>query len=1276
MLGRCVRKTAAGAGLALLLGLVRALPAATLHVDSACPTPVAPFDSWATAATNVADALAAAGEGDVVLVTNGTYVVSAPLTVPVALALVSVNGPEATRIHAVSNRCLLATAPATIDGFAFTNGYVNAAPVHGAGVHAPATGVVVRNCRFENNYAGANGQGGGLWIGPSGTVENCMFSRNRADVGGGLFASNGLALAGCTFTGNWTSTGSGGGVFATGDAGVTHCGFFSNQAGGGTSSQGGGAFCSWTTNAAIWIRNCRFEGNASKAHGGAVSIRRGGTVEDSVFLDNTATNWGGAAHLDDTNCRIRRCELRQNACLGGGGAIYGRSQVAACLIVSNRAASGGGLYGMNTMQVEETVVRDNLAGSGGGLYGSGAVAVRNGLFVGNVATNRGGGVYAASRCLLENCTLAANVATSAAGFYGSATAITVLNSIVHANLGPNVSNRYASIVFSHTCTEPAIDGDSNLTNDPAFLLPTAGNFRLGTGSLCRDAGTNQPWMAAGADLAGNPRLAAGTVDLGAYETGPLAVDGDAAPRLGVAPLDVVLTAAAAGTNVEGLAFRWDFQDDGAFDADGACVTNAFPGGIWSIRLEASNAAGEVAAAVKTNWIAAQGGVAADFTADVRTGAAPFAVRFTDLSANDPQFWVWDFDGDGVVDSTEQHPEWTYASTGFFTVALAVSNDFGGGNASADAAVKTNYVHVPVHHLVADFAVAPTQALTYETLQFTDVSSNGPTHWTWYFRNVGGGDSFEQNPTSHYTAAGYKTVKLVVSNEWSTAVAIKTNLVRIAGHTPVHYVAADGGNVAPFTNWASAARTLEAALDVAEVLDTVWVSNGTYGVPFLGLSCVGMTLRSVNGPEATVLTGADSERILRASSVREEPTFIAGFTLTNAATSGDGAGLWITHNVVVSNCVVAGCRADGDGGGILLSSGGLVTHCDILGNVAGGSGGGIKIATTGAVVHCRIAGNVASNGGGGIHAYSTHSSDSIRIGHCRILGNRAPGIENGGGVYLWHARIHDSLIVSNSAYAGGGVYGNIGAITHCTLAENAATNGGGLYVSGCDIRNAVVWGNSRSNLFRSGAGNVVEHCVVAPATAGDGNLADDPLFRAPAAGDYRLRYSSPALDAAAASEFAFDLDGRTRPLDGTFDGAAAPDAGAFEYDPETADSNGDGIPDWWYHAYALDPLDAGIAAAHSDADGYDNRAEWTALTDPVNAASHFALQYASHSPARLVGFDSRTNRLYLLQRCTQLTENAWSGTLDEPERPGIDGADFFAVPEVPSPAAFRIRVRLP
>ena len=1261
-----------GAWLALCLPVARGQ--AILYVDAQCPASYPPFDSWANAATNIQEACDYAADGDTILVTNGDYYVATQINLEVSITFESVNGPGATRIIAVSNRCLQLSAPAVIDGFSFTNGYVNSAPVHGAGIHAAVTGAVIRNCRFENNYTGANGQGGGLWLGPSGTVENCTFSRNRADVGGGLYASNGLALAGCTFTGNWTSAGSGGGAYATGSATVTNCDFIANQAGTGTSSEGGGAFCTWATNAATLIRNCRYVDNDSKLQGGAVTLRRGGTILDYIFSANTATNEGGAVYLDDTNCLLQRCELRNNSAAGGGGAIYGRSLVADCLVVSNQASSGGGLYGMSTMQIERTVVQSNLANNGGGLYGAGTVIARNCLFTGNTATNRGGGFYLASKGLLENCTVAANTATSAAGFYGSATAITVLNSIVHANLGPNVSNRYPSIVFDHVCTDPEIAGDGNLTNDPAFLLPAAGNFRLGPGSLCRDAGTNQAWMLAATDLAAAPRLV-GPVDLGAYETGLLAADFTAIPAFGVAPLEVVLSGAATGTNTDTLAWRWDFNNDGAYDAAGLCVTNSYSAGIYSVRLEVSNDVGEVASVVKTNWITAQGGVSADFTANVRTGAAPFVVQFTDLSANSPQFWAWDFENDGTVDSTSQNPEWTFSATGQFTVALTVSNDFGGGNFSSDTVVKTNFIAVPVLQLVADFTVSPVNAQTYDTIQFTDTSSNGPTSWTWYFRNVGTGDSFEQNPTSYYSSAGYKTVKLVVSNEWSAATVIKTNLLRIEGLTPYHYVSTNGASSPPYTDWAGAAQTIAEALDEAEVFDTVLVSNGTYGVPFLGLTCNGLTLASVNGPEVTAISGGGAENIVRAAAEREEPTLIYGFTLTNGYASGDAGGAWITRNVTLSNCVVSGCRADDDAGGILLDSGGLVTHCEVLGNTAGGAGGGLKIIDSGTVWHCRVAGNVASNGGGGIHAYSTNSPDAVEIGFCRLQDNHAAGIESGGGVYLWHGRIHDSLIVSNSASTGGGLYGNLAIVRHCTLSGNSATNGGGLYASGCEVRNCIAWDNTRSNLFLSGAGNTVETCDILPAPAGIGNRDTDPLFRDPGTGDYRLKYSSGAIDSGTATELDLDLVGTPRPLDGNFDSTPDPDMGAFEYDPETADSNGDGVPDWWYRSYSLDPLDPAIAVGHADTDPFDNGSEWVALTDPTNADSYFAID--TLEAGATVYFNSWTNRQYLLQRCTNLIAGVWTNLPGVPARLGLGGPDSFSDPVPPATSAvYRVQVRIP
>jgi len=85
---------------------------------------------------------------------------------------------------------------------------------------------------------------------------------------------------------------------------------------------------------------------------------------------------------------------------------------------------------------------------------------------------------------------------------------------------------------------------------------------------------------------------------------------------------------------------------------------------------------------------------ADFEATPTEGSAPLTVQFTDLSGGDPSFilgWEWDFDDDGVIDSYEQHPEYTYQDTGLYSVRLLI---FASGGIGVEAyAYRKDYIHV-------------------------------------------------------------------------------------------------------------------------------------------------------------------------------------------------------------------------------------------------------------------------------------------------------------------------------------------------------------------------------------------------------------------------------------------------------------------------------------------------------------------------------------------------------------------------------------------------------
>jgi PKD repeat protein len=97
----------------------------------------------------------------------------------------------------------------------------------------------------------------------------------------------------------------------------------------------------------------------------------------------------------------------------------------------------------------------------------------------------------------------------------------------------------------------------------------------------------------------------------------------------------------------------------------------------------------------------------NFTAAPLNGSAPLTVNFTDTSTNNKTSWAWDFENDGIVDSTTQNPQYTYNSTGNYSINLTVAGP--GGTRST---IKTNYVEVTSPSYIRVTSGACTNALTY------------------------------------------------------------------------------------------------------------------------------------------------------------------------------------------------------------------------------------------------------------------------------------------------------------------------------------------------------------------------------------------------------------------------------------------------------------------------------------------------------------------------------------------------------------------------------------
>lgn len=405
----------------------------------------------------------------------------------------------------------------------------------------------------EGNADGSFGSsaGGGLYIdaNPSGIadlqVRHCTIRNNYAGGGGGvaidcvLGGSSKALFEDCLFEGNTASlriSSTGAGVFVLGNSGAQintrflRCTFRNNYCG-----NDGGAISATPSGEgsllAFQIDSCHFEGNRADDRGGAIWYRMTSNgvsrvvIKNSTFLSNQSGGEGGALFARSSfdniasdsllNCRFtqNRADGSSRVNDGQGGAVFLRGSqagsrthtIANCIFDQNFATLNGGALGTTS-----------FFSSGGVLE----AAVVNCTFFENRTDGDGGAIFVdgsegSSNLQLQNSVLWNNIAEGTGDALAtSGGQVQVSFSDVEGGLPPVVE-----------------DGGNNLNEDPQFLDPGSGDFRISSCSPLRNAGDNTAlptdWVDLDADTnqseplpidwAGNERVFDDQVDIGALE---------------------------------------------------------------------------------------------------------------------------------------------------------------------------------------------------------------------------------------------------------------------------------------------------------------------------------------------------------------------------------------------------------------------------------------------------------------------------------------------------------------------------------------------------------------------------------------------------------------------------------------------------------------------------------------------------------------------------------------------------------------------------------------
>ena len=300
---------------------------------------------------------------------------------------------------------------------------------------------------------------------------------------------------------------------------VSDCHISNNSA----DDKGGGIYC--YTSSPIITYNTISNNSASDDGGGIYCGISSPTITNNIIFNNSASSWGGGIYCNGSSSIITNNTISNNSAYYCGGGIccdWSSLTITNNTISYNSASSygGGGIhcYGSSSPIIINNTISNNSANYGGGVYCSNnnSPTITNNTISNNDATN-GGALYCNGNSdpTLQNTILWGNTANTS----GSQVFLYDEDSdpnFYYCDVQGSTSAFGLNGIF-YTGTY-----ENNIDADPLFVAPSdsiTADWSLQIGSPCINAGTpdttglDLPTT----DLAGNPRIIGGHIDIGAYE---------------------------------------------------------------------------------------------------------------------------------------------------------------------------------------------------------------------------------------------------------------------------------------------------------------------------------------------------------------------------------------------------------------------------------------------------------------------------------------------------------------------------------------------------------------------------------------------------------------------------------------------------------------------------------------------------------------------------------------------------------------------------------------